>query len=122
MLTGLPPLISVLLTLGASSGISWVLIETFRRTTIPGSRPRYIAAGFERALRYPAGAWLLISAVVNFHYGYWPEMAINVLGAATWGVVLVEKRHHGDDDDFWSDLSKKIRNLMTGRSTAPAGI
>lgn len=119
-MSDLHPVISMSLLVGMVFAVTWIAAETARRLTVRGSHPRYVWASAERAARWPAGIWLIMSTAVEFSYGT-PLMGLmNGVGAALWLLLLAEKHRDGNDDDYWSDLKKKIQTW--GRQVATDSI
>lgn len=120
-MTLLPPLLSLLLMTGMVASFGWIAAEVARRASVRGSRPRYVWASVERALRYPALVYFSISAAIeSVFYKDWLLFATACAGVALWMVLWHEKKRDGDDDDFWTSLKKRIQAHLTSTAVAPS--
>ncbi len=109
----LPVVVSVPLALLMAASVTWVMAESLRRTHARGTRGRFVWASVERPTRYPAIAYLLVSAVLNARvYEDWVMFLLNCMGVGLQVALLQEKRRDGEDDDFWTGFSDKLAALF----------
>ena len=113
----LPLVVAVPLMLLMMCSVVWMLAEVLRRSHARGTRGRYIWASVERPTRYPAIAYLAISAVLNARvYDDWLMFCFDGVGIAVQILLVAEKKRDGDDDDYWHSFSERLGSFLAGRS------
>ena len=110
------PIISIALMATLAFAVIWVSALIGVRVGLKGSHHRYVWSSVERVTRYPAGFYLIISAWLEWTHGVKYLALCQMVGVALWVCLAEERRRNGDNDDFWSDLKKKIANF--GHRTA----
>lgn len=105
----------VLGTLTACAAV-WILSEAGRRLTVRGSRQRYVLATIEHGTRYPALFYLVLSVFLEFFFGDLAIGVLNCVAVALWAAVFYEKRHNGEDDDWFNDQFKKLKKRLAATS------
>lgn len=114
----LPVVVALVLAVAMAMAVMWVIAEIGRRSAVRGSRQRYYWATVEHGLRYPAMAYLAISAVLDVRvYHDWLTGALALVGLALTIWMRHEKRRDGEDDDYWGDMSKS-RGAAAGAKPA----
>lgn len=109
----LPVALRLLFVLLTVASILWITAEVMRRRYARGTRGRYVWASVERALRWPTLVNMLVAAALDQAAGDWAMFALDGLGVAAFLLVYQEKRRHGDDDDFWTDLPSKVKGMLS---------
>ena len=120
-MSSLPPVFSLILALTMVTSVIWIFAEMSRRLSVPGGVHRFYWASIEHACRYPAGAYLVMSGSVELQFGSTLQFVIDALGVGLWLWLWWEKKRDGEDDDFWSQLNKKIRTWAAGLGPRLAG-
>lgn len=115
-----PPQILDVLLWVAPVALVWSTTEMMRRMYLSGSRGRFVMATVEHATRYPAGIYLVVSAFCEFRFGSMTWSAFQTVGFGLWCGILAEKRHHGEDDDFWTGFGDRMRKLLGPRFATDA--
>lgn len=120
MLITLHPIVSALLLVGTVCSVVWIFSEVFRRYSVKGSRRRWYWAGIERAFRYPALGYLVLSGLVWVAYSQYGMAAIDGASVALWVLLWKEKQSGDQDDDFWSNVQKKLQDLFAPKAAHAA--
>ena len=111
-----------MLAAGLAASTVWVFAEVGRRYSASGSHPRYIWASWERGLRYPALVYFVVSAAVEAaFYKDWLLFTTSTIGVALWISLWWEKKSKGDDDDYWTDLKKRLKHGFRSQAAAGSG-
>lgn len=121
MMRDLHPVVSLSLLLGFVAATLWIFAEVARRYAARGTRPRWYWAGVERSLRYPAGYYLSMSTLLDLRYHQWLTFLCGCVGVALWLLLLLEKKRDGEDEDFWSDVAKKVHDLLSPGTSSATG-
>lgn len=117
----LPIVVAVPLALLMVCSVTWIAAETMRRMHARGTRGRYVWASVERPTRYPAMAYLLVSAVLNARvYDDWFMFALNCMGVGLQIALIQDKKKNGEDDDFWKSFGEKLSAFLSPRTPATA--
>lgn len=118
----IPVVVKLVLIVLTTASFAWIAGEVMRRAHARGTRGRYVWASVERATRYPAILYLLVSAVLNVTvFDDWLMLAFNGVGVALHVALIQEKKRNGEDDDYWTTFKDRLRSFLAGRSFAGAG-
>ena len=113
----LPAVVAVPLMLLMVCAVTWMLAEVLRRSHARGTRGRFIWASVERPTRYPAIAYLVISAVLNARvFDDWLMFCLDAVGVAVQVALVAEKRRDGEDDDFWTGFGHRLSDFLARRT------
>lgn len=113
--------VRIALTVG---GFLFLHFNGHRMRAKKNSHERYVYASCCRVLQYPALLWPVTNTLVDVTTKWWLLVIIDAI--LLWLIFTLVKRFRDDDDDnFWSQLNKKIKNktrLFFERLTTPQTI